>query len=41
MNKVRELHEQAKDLFIQINLRQYLERRGVQLAEEQLQLLAC
>ena len=33
--------EEFKDLFIQINLRKYLERRGVQLAEEQLQLLAC
>lgn len=33
--------EELKDLFIQINLRKYLERRGVPLAEEQLQLLAC
>ena len=33
--------EELKDLFIQINLRKYLERRGVHLAEDQLQLLAC
>ena len=36
-----DIAEELKDLFIQINLRKYLERRGVQLAEEQLQLLAC
>ncbi|NEP14183.1 MAG: hypothetical protein F6K14_29115 [Symploca sp. SIO2C1] len=36
-----DIAEELKDLFIQINLRHYLERRGVQLAEEQLQLLAC
>lgn len=33
--------QELKDLFMQLNLRPYLERRGVQLAEEQLQLLAC
>ena len=32
---------ELKDLFIQINLQRYLERRGVQLADEQLQLLTC
>lgn len=36
-----DIAEELKDLFIQINLRKYLERRGVHLAEEQLQLLAC
>ena len=36
-----DIAEELKDLFIQINLRKYLERRGVKLAEEQLQLLAC
>ncbi|NET35788.1 MAG: hypothetical protein F6K19_27805 [Cyanothece sp. SIO1E1] len=36
-----DIAEELKDLFIQINLRKYLERKGVQLAEEQLQLLAC
>ena len=33
--------EELKDLFIQINLQQYLERKGVQLADDQLQLLTC
>lgn len=33
--------EELKDLFVQLNLRRYLERRGVQLPEEQLQRLAC
>ncbi len=32
---------ELKDLFIQLNLPRYLERRGVQLPEEQLQRLAC
>ncbi len=32
--------EELKDLFVQLNLRHYLERRGVQLPEEQLQRLA-
>ncbi|ESA33436.1 hypothetical protein N836_21300 [Leptolyngbya sp. Heron Island J] len=36
-----DIAEELKDLFIQINLRKYLERRGVHLAEDQLQLLAC
>ncbi|NET58206.1 MAG: hypothetical protein F6K47_19235 [Symploca sp. SIO2E6] len=36
-----DIAEELKDLFIQINLRQYLERRGVQLAQEQLELLVC
>lgn len=36
-----DIAEELKDLFIQINLQRYLERRGVQLAEEQLQLLTC
>jgi len=31
---------ELKDLFMQLNLRQYLERRGVRLPEEQLQRLA-
>ncbi|MEO1404415.1 MAG: hypothetical protein AAFV72_24625 [Cyanobacteria bacterium J06635_1] len=35
-----EIAEELKDLFIQINLHKYLERRGVKLPEEQLQLLA-
>ena len=35
-----DIAEELKDLFIQINLHKYLERRGVQLAEDQLQLLA-
>ncbi|NEO86247.1 MAG: hypothetical protein F6J87_18620 [Spirulina sp. SIO3F2] len=35
-----EIAEELKDLFMQLNVRRYLERRGVQLAEEQLQLLA-
>ena len=34
-----DLAEELKDLFIRINVRKYLERRGVQLAEEQLQRL--
>ena len=33
--------EELKDLFIQINLQRYLERKGVQLADDQLQLLTC
>ncbi|NET34852.1 MAG: hypothetical protein F6K19_22975 [Cyanothece sp. SIO1E1] len=36
-----DIAEELKDLFIQINLRKYLERKGVQLAEEQLQILTC
>ncbi|MEO1294795.1 MAG: hypothetical protein AAFW75_03165 [Cyanobacteria bacterium J06636_16] len=32
---------ELKDLFIQMNLRMYLERRGVQLEEAQLQSLTC
>lgn len=35
-----DLAAELKDLFIQLNLRSYLERRGVQLAEEQLSRLA-
>jgi hypothetical protein len=31
-----EVAEELKDLFVQLNLRRYLERRGVQLPEEQL-----
>ena len=36
-----DIAEELKDLFIQINLLRYLERRGVQLADDQLQLLTC
>jgi type II secretory pathway component PulM len=32
---------ELKDLFIQINLRNYLDRQGVTLTEDQLQLLSC
>jgi hypothetical protein len=31
---------ELKDLFIQINLRNYLDRQGVTLTEDQLQLLS-
>ncbi|MEM9220730.1 MAG: hypothetical protein AAGD25_41235 [Cyanobacteria bacterium P01_F01_bin.150] len=36
-----DIAEELKDLFIQINVQRYLERRGVHLADEQLQLLTC
>jgi hypothetical protein len=36
-----DIAEELKDLFMQLNLRRYLERRGVQLPEDQLQRLAC
>ena len=36
-----DIAEELKDLFIQINLQRYLERKGVQLADDQLQLLTC
>jgi len=35
-NPPAEIAEELQDLFIQINLRQYLERRGVDLDEEKL-----
>lgn len=36
-----DIAEELKDLFIQINVQRYLERRGVHLADEQLQRLTC
>jgi hypothetical protein len=38
-NPPAEIAEELQDLFIQINLRQYLQRRGVALDEEQLSSL--
>ena len=35
-----DIAEELKDLFMQINLRNYLDRQGVKLTEAQLQLLA-
>ncbi|WP_315787762.1 hypothetical protein [Fischerella sp. JS2] len=35
-NPPQEIAEELKDLFIQINLRQYLERRGIEMDEEQI-----
>ncbi|MBE9138746.1 hypothetical protein IQ254_16350 [Nodosilinea sp. LEGE 07088] len=39
-NSPADIAEELKDLFMQINLRNYLDRQGVKLTEAQLQLLA-
>jgi hypothetical protein len=36
-----DIEEELKDLFMQINLRNYLNRQGIELTEAQLQSLAC
>jgi tetratricopeptide (TPR) repeat protein len=39
-NPPADIAEELKDLFMQINLRNYLDRQGVKLTEAQLQLLS-
>jgi hypothetical protein len=39
-NPPADIAEELKDLFMQINLRNYLERQGIKLTEAQLQLLS-